>query len=867
MPSRRFVALLVICTVLVVSGVASLAQKGPAAPVWPGNLGGGVTLLPNGWKIAPAGKHVSIGDLPLAMLESPDGKFLVITNNGYEKPTLTVFDLEHGYVSSKTALEHAWLGLAWHPDRRRVFSSAAGQTAVSELYWTPGKLAVGSLFAMGRDTQKPTPGINRPDPIEQSFVGGIAIAPDGRHLYAVHVLGEALTLLDLKSGLVRRSVDLGAEPYTCVVSADGTLVYVSVWGGAKVLVFDAATLDPRGEIAVGEHPNAMVFSKDGRRLFVACANTNAVWVVDVATMRVQEQVSVALFPDAPPGATPNGLGLSPDGTRLLVANADNNAVAVVNTSDPARSAVEGFIPTGWYPTAAMFSKDGARIYILSGKGLTSLANPRGNHPGVPGFGNGQFSGAMLQGSLSIVPVPDQAALQAMTKIVYGLTPFTSASILSPASAPAASPIPRKVGEASPIKHVFYIIRENRTYDQILGDLERGNGDPNLTLFGEEVTPNAHALAREFVVLDNFYVDAQVSYDGHAFSTGAYATDFVNKIWPTSYAGRGARYLSEGGGAMRNAYGNITAPLNGYLWDAVLRKGLNVRSYGEFTERGAGPEQENNTGKGEVTATVPGLKGRVHPTYPPYDLAIPDNTRVDVWLEEFTRFDKSRTLPALNIIRLGNDHTAGTRAGYPTPRAMVAENDVALGRIVETIAASSYWKESAIFVLEDDAQAGPDHVDMHRSVALAVSPFTRRAVVDSTLYTTSAMLRTIELILGVPPMSNYDAGATPMYNAFQTTPVLTPYKARPARIDVQEKNTVTAWGAAASAAMNLADADMAPEQELNEIIWRSVKGPSSVMPAPVRAAFVRASPPASGDGDGDGDDEPPAQPRRKAPQKR
>ncbi len=425
----------------------------------------------------------------------------------------------------------------------------------------------------------------------------------------------------------------------------------------------------------------------------------------------------------------------------------------------------------------------------------------------------------------------------MTKRVYSLTPMTSATILAPASAPVGSPIPQKVGGPSPIKHVFYIIRENRTYDQILGDLEKGNGDPGLCLFGEDVTPNAHAIAREFVVLDNFYVDAEVSYDGHAYSTGAYATDFVEKIWPTNYGGRGARYMSEGGGKMRNAYGNVTAPLNGYIWDACNRANVSVRSYGEFAERVSEPQ--GGTGGGRVVASVPGLEGKVHPTFAPYDLAVPDNTRVDVWLEEFRKFEQSGELPRLNIIRLPDDHTAGTNAKYPTPRAMVAENDVALGRIVEAISSSRFWKESAIFVLEDDAQAGPDHVDTHRSVALVASPFVKRGSVDSTLYTTSAMLRTIELILGLPPMSNLDAGATPMYAAFQSTPVLTPFAGRPARVDIKEKNAANAWGAEASARMYLAEADMAPEQELNIIIWKSVKGPQSVMPPPVRAAFVRA----------------------------
>jgi DNA-binding beta-propeller fold protein YncE len=838
MSNRHFAAIALACVIFVSAAVGTVARLAPAPPAWPGSLGNGVTLLPNGWKIQPAGRHMSIGDLPLAMVESPDGNYLVVTNNGFAKPTLTIVDLKRGYVSSKTAMDHAWLGLAWHPDGRRVYSSGAGQTTVNEFYWTPGKLTAGAVYGLGRDTQKPMPGINRPEPVEQSFVGGVAISPDGRYVFAVHVFGEALTKLDIKSGLVRGTVDVGAEPYTCLVSPDGKTVFVSVWGSARVLAFDTATLEKRGEVSVGEHPNAMVLSKDGARLFVACANTNSVWVVDVASKTAKEQISVALFPNAPPGATPNGLGLSPDGRTLLVANADNNAVAVVNVSDPARSEVDGFIPTGWYPTAAQFSRDGSRIYVLSGKGLTSQANPRASQPGIPGMAE-QYTGTLLQGSLSILRTPDTVTLQAMTKAVYSLTPMTGATILAPAAAPVGSPIPRKVGDPSPIKHVFYIIRENRTYDQILGDLERGNGDPNLCLFGEDVTPNAHAIAREFVVLDNFYVDAEVSYDGHAYSTGAYATDFVRKIWPTNYAGRGARYMSEGGGKMRNAYGNVAAPLNGYIWDACIRANVSVRSYGEFAMRGAEPESDRDTGVGDVIATVPGLKGRVNPRYQPYDLKVPDNDRVDIWLEEFRQFEKSGDLPRLNIIRLGNDHTAGTNAAYPTPRAMVAENDVALGRIVEAVTNSPFWKESAIFVLEDDAQAGPDHVDAHRSIALVASPFIKRGSIDSTLYTTSAMLRTIELVLGVPPMSNLDAGATPMYAAFQSAPVLTPFTLRPARIDIKERNAVNAWGGAASARMYLAEADLAPEQELNEIIWKSVKGPHSVMPPPVRAAFVRA----------------------------
>jgi phosphoesterase family protein len=345
-----------------------------------------------------------------------------------------------------------------------------------------------------------------------------------------------------------------------------------------------------------------------------------------------------------------------------------------------------------------------------------------------------------------------------------------------------------------------------------------------------------------VTLDNFYVDAEVSADGHAFSTGAYASDFVEKIWPTQYASRGAVYRSEGGGEMRNAYGNIAAPLNGYLWDAALRAGKTVRSYGEFTAI-------DETTK-LVKATVPGLDGHIHPTYPPWDLKIPDQKRADVWIEEFQQLDAQAQVPALSIVRLPNDHTNGTAAGSPTPRAMIADNDLALGRIVEALSKSRVWKESALFVLEDDAQNGPDHVDAHRSVAFVVSPYVRHGAVNSTLYTTSGMLRTIELLLGLPPMSQYDAAATPMYGAFQMTPVLRPFTRRDARVNLTEMNRPSAAGAAASAAMNFDEADRTPEIALNEILWKSIHGPDAVMPPPVHAAFVRPTTSAGADDDDD-----------------
>lgn len=822
---RRSAVLLLTFGACVIGIVGSIAQRGAVPAPRPGRQANGAVLLPNGWRIAPAGRHVQVGDLPLNMIASPDGRFVVITNNGWTKPTLTVFDTKNEQVVGRVPLDNAWLGLAWHPNGTRLYSAGAAENTIYELAWSNGGLKDAGRVVIGPPERRAGGEL-----LNAGFIGGLAISPDGRRLYAAHVFGLAVSAIDVESRREVAKATLPAEPYTCVLSADGRTLFVSLWGGGKVLMFDADTLTPKGEIAVGAHPNAMTLSKDGARLFVACANTNAVWVVDLATRTAREQISVALYPNAPVGTTPNGLALSPDGGTLLVANADNNTVAVVDVEKAGASEVEGWVPVGWYPTSVLFSRDGSRFFVLNGKGLTSAANPRGPQPGGVRV-EGQYTGNMLQGALSIVATPDKAALAAMTRKVYELTPYTEAGRLAPVDAPVASPIPRRVGGSSPMKYVFYIIRENRTYDQVFGDLPLGNGDPSLTLFGDEITPNAHALAREYTLFDNFYVDAEVSYDGHAFSMGAYATDVAEKLWPTNYGGRGTPYLSEGGFNIRDQYGNFSAPPEGYIWDFAKRAGVSVRSYGEFASwarRG-----------GQVRASVPGLEGLVHPSYPPFDLSIPDAQRADIWLEEFRRFERDGTLPRLSIIRLGNDHTSGTSPGLPTPRSMVAENDLALGRIVEAITRSRYWKESAIFAIEDDAQNGPDHVDAHRSILLAVSPFSRRRSLDSTLYTTSGVLRTMELILGLPPMSQYDAAATPMYKAFQPTADLTPFTHRPARVPLDDRNDWSSPGARASLRMNLQDADMAPEIELNEIIWQSIHGAGSPMPPPRRSGFIRS----------------------------
>jgi YVTN family beta-propeller protein len=797
-------------------GMAPAAQRAAEAARRPGALGDGTLLLPNGWRIAPAGRHLPVGDLPLAFVFSPDGADLIVTNNGYDKPTLTIVDARSFSVRSTVPVEQAWLGLAWHPDRRRLYST--GGNLVQEFAYEEGTLKSLRVFALPRS---PT-----------ALGGGLAVTADGRRLLVVRALEQQLLELSLDTGAIARTVRLPAEGYACLLSRDGTRLFVSLWGGAKVLVFDANSLAQVAEIGVGEHPNAMALSPAGDRLFVACANTNAVWAVDTASMKATEQIGVAMFPNAPAGTTPNGLALSPDGRTLLVANADNNTAAVVDVAEVGQSRVSGFIPTGWYPTAVGFDRSGRQVYVLSGKGLSSLPNPRGPTPLIGR--TDQFIGGLLKGALSVLPFPQGEDLARMTAKAISLSAYSDAVRLAPADAPPASSIPGEVGRPSPIKYVFYIIRENRTYDQVLGDLPQGDGDPALCLFGAPITPNAHALAREFTLFDNFFVNAEVSYDGHAFSTGAYATDVVEKIWPANYANRGGAYLSEGGGAMRNPYGNVAAPAQGYIWDACHRAGISVRSYGEFVLHG----DDFRDKKSPLEATVPGLVGAFSPEFPPFDLDISDQTRADIWLREFRAFEASGGLPRLTIMRLPRDHTAGTRVGSVTPRAMVADNDLALGRIVDAISHSRFWKESAIFVLEDDAQNGPDHIDAHRSVLVVASPFTRRGAVDHTLYTTSGVLRTIELILGLPPMTQYDAGATPLYNAFVAEPDARPYAVVAARIPLDERNTRGAPGAAESATMDFSAPDRAPDLLLNEVIWKSVKGAQGVMPPPRRAAFVK-----------------------------
>jgi len=781
-------------------------------------------LLPNGWSLTPpADPSLPLGDLPLNMQLAPGGKLLAVLNCGQSTQSVQLIDPLTAQVLDTKVVAKCWYGLGFNAAGSRLYVSGGNDNVVLDYPVAAGKLGAADTLRLGAASW----------PKVKISPTGLAVDDARGRLYVVTKEDSSLYTFDVRTRQRTGRLRLGAEAYACLLGADSRTLYVSLWGGDKLLACDLTTGKIRASVAVGSHPNELIQRRDGRLVFVANANDNSVSVFDTRAGKVIETLAATLYPTRLTGSTTNGLALSPDEKTLYIANADNNCLAVFDVSVPGRSVSRGFIPTGWYPTVVRTV--GSKILVANGKGFTSLPNPRGPQPlkkvDNSGYQSGstaradvQYIGGLFRGTLSLVPMPDAAQLTAYSRQVYLNTPYTP-ELTEQAAGEAGNPVPRRVGERSPIKYVFYIIRENRTYDQVFGDVRAGNGDSTLCLFPRRVTPNAHALTREFGLLDNFYVDAEVSADGHNWSTAAYATDFVEKTWPTSYGGRGGNYDYEG--TRRAAY-----PRDGFIWDYCQRAGVSYRSYGEFGEFGHSP--------------LPALRGHMAPRSPGFDQKITDVERTRLWAADFDSLLALNQVPRLSTIRLSNDHTSGQRRGEITPTAAVADNDLALGQLVEHLSKSAIWAESVVFVLEDDAQNGPDHVDAHRSPALVIGPHVRRAFVDHTLYTTAGVLRTMELILGLPPMSQYDAAATPLFRVFQPVAAPLPYKARPAEVDLNARNTARNRSAERSAKFDLSREDAVPDLDLNEVVWKSVRGELSVMPAPRRGAFVR--PVVSRDGD-------------------
>jgi DNA-binding beta-propeller fold protein YncE len=776
---------------------------------------GGTVVLPNQWSLRPAGRQLALGDFPVNLALHPDGRWLAVLHAGYGEHEVAIVDLKRQKIVSRATLDQAFYGLCFAPDGRRLFASGGEYEVVHAFDFADGYLGNHRELRVAS--------------VEDKFVpAGIASDATGRTLFVAGPWGGAVCIVPVEAPETRTTVTLGKDsyPYACLPDPSGKLLYVSLWNKTAVAVVDLADRKIVATWPTEKHPTEMVLSPDGKTLYVACANSTRVCVLDTDKGKGLETIGCALYPSAGAGNTPNSLALTPDGEILFVANADNNNVAVFKVAEPGKAQPLGFIPVGWYPTSVRYDAKEKRLYVANGKGSTPLANPQGPNPLLPRNATvRQYIAGLFHGTLSTIDLPSSTRMTEYSKQAYACSPLRrdNGVILD---APEGSPIPARVGEASPIKYVIYIIKENRTYDQVFGDIKEGNGDPDLCLFGEKVTPNHHRLVRQFVLLDNFYCDGEVSADGHEWSMGAYATDFVEKIWPLAYrndVGKKIGYPSEGSYA-------IATPAGGYIWDRCALANLAYRSYGEYVENGKKP---GDPGK----ARAKGLEGHFDPQFHGFDLDYSDQKRADRFLEELAGFEKNYDLPRFTVLRLPNDHTSGSKVGAPTPTAQVADNDLALGRVVEGISKSKFWKETAIFVVEDDAQNGSDHVDAHRTVALVISPYTRHGHVDSSLYSTSSMLRTMELILGLKPMSQFDAAARPMYASFQAKADPRPYQHVVPDIDLQEKNPRTAWAADVSEKFDLTREDAVDDLLLNEVIWRSVRGPDSPMPPPVRAAFV------------------------------
>ncbi len=650
---------------------------------------------------------------------------------------------------------------------------------------------------------------------------GIAVDDQQQILYVVTKENNSLYVVDLPTKKIVAQLPLGAEAYCCLLSPDASTLYISLWGAGKVLVFDTRSRSVTGNVATENAPNELLLNKKGNLLYVANGGDNSVSVISLPSKEVIEVIAATVHPTKLTGSTTNGLALSDDERELYIANADNNCLCVFNVATPGQSKSEGFIPTGWYPTGVKYCE--GKIWVANGKGFASMANPKGPQPVDESDDSGlhegstpkkrlQYIGGLFKGTMSVIDRPSPVQLEKYTKTVYSNTPFGK----SQQPPQSGHPLPFKAGDVSPIKYVFYIIKENRTYDQILGDVSKGNGDPSLCLFPERVTPNIHALVNEYVLLDNFYVDAEVSADGHNWSMAAYANDYTEKTWPTQYGKRGG--AGDYGGNRK-----ITHPRDGFIWDYCKRAGISYRSYGEFTD-----------GK---KAVLPSLEKNFCRGFPSFNFEIKDTTRYRLWQEDFDKLLAKDEVPRFSTIKFPNDHTSGQKLGKITPTAAIADNDQAVGLFVEHLSHSSIWKESIIFIVEDDAQNGPDHVDAHRSPALVISPYIKRKQVISTMYTTSGMLRTMELILGLPPMSQYDAAARPMYECFNAMPDLSSYTHRATQVDLDKRNIANNRSAKLSESFSFAREDEAPDLQLNQVIWKSVKGEQSVMPAPKRSAFV------------------------------
>ncbi len=763
------------------------------------------TLLPNGWKLTPAGDQIPIDELPLNMVVTKDENYAILSNSGFTDHSLSVIDINAKKEIQRVIVDKTWRGLAFNSDETRLFVSGGSNNLVYIYDFNEGSLSLKDSVVIGQ-----------PYPKEKISISGLDYMPSKNILLVGAQNSDSLFVCDLTLKKITRIINLNSRCYDVKINHRNTAAYASLWGDSCIAEIDLNSFEVVNKIRTGDHPTEILITKNDKKLFTPNANDNSVSIIDLVKKEETEKLISSLDPEAPLGSTPNSVSLNNDETILFIANADNNYLAVFDVSETGHSKSTGFIPTGWYPTVVRSLSSG-RLLAANGKGLSSAANPMFKN------GKNQYIGSLFKGTLSVIDYPDKQMIAEYSKQVYQNTPYYSKD-KNPAGEQDIIPSEYNGERSGKIRHVFYVIKENRTFDQVYGDLPEGNCDSSLCLFGKDVTPNQHQLAQEFAIFDNFYVNAEVSADGHNWLDAAYASDFVEKNWPTLYGGRGGDYDYE-------ANAKISRPGSGYIWNAVVEKGLNLRVYGEWVAK-------PDSNKEYYIAKDERISDYVCHEYPGWDLSISDLTRYKVWENDFAKFEKDGNLPDLNIIYLPNDHTMGTQKGSLSPKACVAQNDYALGLLVDKISHSRYWKESIIFVLEDDAQDGPDHVDAHRSGVLAISPWITRNSIDHTMYSTSSVLKTIELILGLKPMTQFDLSASPMLAAVAGIPDTAAYNHTEPLYDINEKNPGDAYGSARSSEFDFTRPDAIPDLEMSEIIWKSIKGENSEYPRPIRNAFVK-----------------------------
>lgn len=818
-----------------------VGAKPPAsAPARVGTAADGSQVVATGQTLRPAGDSLVIPSRPVDLTLSPDGKTIYLKDNEGVKAIDTaqwVLKESLSFPSGGGSMH----GIAVSRDGRHLYATNA------ENLLAEAEIGKDGTLTWSRQIALPGPdGRGAADPC------GIALSADGTRAYVCLSRNNSLGVVNLKSGALQSQIAVGIAPYDVVLSADGSRAYVSDWGGRRPKAGEAQALssgtetlvDSRGvgasgcvsavnvnvgretaQVATGLHPSALAIRADGRTLYVANANSDTVSILAANPLRVVGTVSVHPLAKLLFGSAPTGVALSPDNGTLFVTEGGDNAVAVIALGKEGhRAEIQGFLPTGWYPGAV--ATDGRTIFIANVKGIGSR-----NKGSAEGYNSRQFSGTVQR-----VNIPAGAQLARFTAIVKAAVRRSALDTAVRAGAARPVPVPARLGEPSVFKHIVYVIKENRTYDQLFGDLAQGDGDKSLCVYGRAITPNHHALAEQFILLDNYYCNGVISADGHSWATEGNVTDHLEK--------------SFGGFTRSYTFGDdpLTYSSSGFLWDDVLAHGRSFYNFGEMdyasvkSKEGYGEilrRSQKHLQQAAFTHSIGIARLRQHsdPTYPGWNLGIPDAARADIFLNALKGFEKKGKFPSLTIIYLPNDHTSGTAPGIPTPRAYLADNDLALGRIVAGISKSRFWPQTCIFVNEDDPQDGFDHVDGHRSLCLVVSPYTKRRTVSHQFYNQTAVLHTIERILGLPPMNQMDALAPLMTDCFTDKPTLTPYTCIPNVVPLGEMNPklsllhgkTRAW-AALCERMDWSKPDDIPERQLNAILWHDRKGADTPYPA-------------------------------------